>query len=186
MEIDMTATFDRARRLLRDAERATVDRVHKQALHEAETRLEQLDLLLEEFHKAANVAGERVDFKQALRLKTYGEALYYFAHRAVALIENVYGKKKLNRPGRALGVTIVRNHLIEHADDSGIMSENWILDIPEGLILKPFGAAHQAHFDRGLRPNMEELRAAIELLLEATLNNAASGAPITSTGASGN
>lgn len=140
---------------------------HRELLGEAEHRLDQLDCLLEDI---VRVGGEAGSDKHGVRVKTYAEAFYYCASRAVDLVERVYGRDSLKRQsgGSLIGVSDVRHNLIEHAERaSGVMAINWAFDLPELVVLKPFGGPNRTVFDRGLRANAEELHDRLSELLRS-------------------
>ena len=149
-------SFSSACSLLLAAER-NAEASRKPYLAEARDRLEQIDLFVAEFAAIKGVADRRIDFRKAMMQRSYAEAIYYFGHRAVKAL----AKGVLRWPAKpVLGMTIVRNHLIEHADRIGLLSQNWVTEVSEGIILKPFSP--DQYRDRGLFPNLLELKERIE------------------------
>jgi len=152
-----------------------LDNPKRQQLGEATHRLEQLDVLLaevvaaiEEYGRSPSVERKRL----AVKVKTLAEAFYYFASRAVDMLEGVYGTDSVKRGhGRKLiGVVMVRNRLIEHGEKrDGFMPINWEFDTPKLVVLKPFGGGKaRTAFDRGLWANAQELHHQIGSLLSRT------------------
>jgi hypothetical protein len=150
------------------------DRERGLLLGEAEHRLEQLDVLLVDIDEAIaryhSKSSHGPRDHDAVRVKAYTEAFYYFAHRAVDVLELVFGTDSVKRaPGKKLiGIVEVRNCLIEHAHKKrGVMPITWLFDeFERGVVLKPFGGGEfRTVFDVGLYGNALELRTQIERLL---------------------
>jgi hypothetical protein len=139
------------------------NQTHFLEFSEAAHRLEQLDVLLSDVATATEQYRNSPTAAGAVRVKSYAEAFYYFAHRAMAMLEKVYGKDSVKRVsgGSIIGVVTVRNWLIEHADNAeyGVMAITWEFDTPKLVVLKPFGGGPDREtFDRGLWPNAQQLR----------------------------
>lgn len=92
-------------------------------------------------------------------LELYGEAFYFFAWRIRDVLRQIEGFGRFD----PVGVRDVRNWLIEHPEQGkagkpqrGVMARTFIFDLPQGLILKPYGGGAGRVYDRGLFPNAGE------------------------------
>jgi hypothetical protein len=100
-------------------------------------RLEQLEILLEDI--AALIECHRglatkEHLRNGVRVKTAAEAFHYIAARLVDVLEREYGPGSVRRSRRkgVIGVVMVRNKLIEHADRAdGVMPISWEFDSPK-------------------------------------------------------
>jgi hypothetical protein len=143
-------------------------------------RLEQLEILLEDI--AALIECHRglatkEHLRNGVRVKTAAEAFHYIAARLVDVLEREYGPGSVRRSRRkgVIGVVMVRNKLIEHADRAdGVMPISWEFDSPKIVALKPFGGSPDRLWrDAGLWANAKELRDQLARLLAATQGPAA-------------
>ena len=89
-------------------------------------------------------------------IELLSESFYYLAWRLRQIVVRLPGFKSLG----ATGIRDVRNHLLEHPEKfSKALNPNFMygLDLPNGPVLKPFGARQGAIHDRGLYANASEL-----------------------------
>jgi len=97
------------------------------------------------------------DVEQVLEIEVYTEAFYYFAHRLLKIIQYYPGLEKF----KAQGVTLVRNHLIEHPHGTdGVSAPSFGYGDTNGPAVKPgsFVGDERKIFDAGLYKNAEEFR----------------------------
>jgi hypothetical protein len=84
------------------------------------------------------------------------ESFYYNAHRLLTLIEVLPGTTDF----KFIGVKVVRNKLIEHAENGSLYSFGWS---DNGPLVKPekLSTADPRWQDKGLLPNTIEMIAAV-------------------------
>jgi hypothetical protein len=73
------------------------------------------------------------------RIEILTVAFYYFAHRYLDILKDIFGIS-LN----VKDIRLVRNKMLEHPDEKGgVMALNFGYDLPNGPVIKPFGAGER-------------------------------------------
>ncbi len=111
---------------------------------------------------------EKKIWEQWNQLEFFLEAFYYQTFRCAKCIEQLPGLGSFK--GKYRGVTIIRNHLIEHSENSGMTAYSISTGGKEGPKYKNIRQAwhSQDHIDSGLYVNLSEFL----VNFETVLNNA--------------
>jgi hypothetical protein len=154
-------------------------------VEEVSTRLEQLDIVLTKIQALdeervryltrKNTAGTTAKFlrSNALEVRTFAEAFYYFASRLRSILRHKDKPCPFLGSFECPGVREVRNLLIEHPEgkNSRAFTWSWTVGGPGGPALKVHREADEqaAPIDLGLNVNAQELCDKLDTVLEAAL-----------------
>lgn len=113
-----------------------------------------------------------VEFAASNKLWMFTEAFYYFAHRALVLVRERSDSLPDILPIEAVGVSRVRNNLIEHANrKSGIDTFSFSISDAAGVRLRPVKQVGESegYMDEGIIINAAELKEKLERSLTQAL-----------------
>lgn len=131
-----------------------------------------VDLTQEEFIRMYDELGPKIDYRDCMRafseIKLFTESFYFVAWRLIKAFDGDPKRFPGVKALRVKGITMVRNHLLQHPEKHGSNHFQSLVITSAGPVLKAnsvivngsagFTKPVNEHIDRGLYANAEELR----------------------------